>query len=627
MATTVQIGTWKRHGKIGSSFYGLMREIRIWGIARTREELRQFMVVPLRIGREKGTGTAIRIRPDPTSPSARGEGEGEEEENSSASDWRDPHVAQHLKAYWPLRASAGSGKRYVVDKSTGGNHGYLMGGVGWVTMEPTRDSDAVGSPTSGGSPPPSLGCSPLGSPLGSGSTSPRSGSTSPRGFRRRLQRVLVTGGAGYIGSHICLELLQRGYLVSVIDNYDNSCAESLRRVVEIAGRPISYHRVDLLDVRAVEAIFEGPAFDAVIHCAGLKSVNESVAQPLHYYHNNITGTINLLQIMQRFDCRNLIFSSSATVYGLPKSVPVREDASHGPTNPYGQTKDMIEQMLTDLFKSDARWNIIMLRCVRLSSLLSLPSSLAFSLLALSTGVSSSTYTFLPTLHSLPPAHLALSPPPPPPPTPSPPFLSYFNPVGAHQSGVIGEDPNGTPSNLLPYITQVAVGRRSHLSVYGDDYDTRDGTGVRDFIHVVDLARGHVASLNRLFAVDGAEERDAVDADADAAAVAASSDGGIGSCGLRVYNLGTGTAYSVLEMLKAMERACGREIPYHISPRRPGDVGEVYSDCSLAESELWLLTETEERVPWTALYGIDDICQDAWRWQQMFPRGYDAAPKV
>ena len=353
VATTVHIGTWKKENKIGKSFNGLMREMRIWDVARTREELREFMVEPIKLRREQGTGKAIRIRPRAESPDSLSPGRGV---GTSV----EAYNALHLKAYWPLRPSAASGKRYVVDKSMGGNHGYLMGDVGWVVIAPPSADDSSEESAGGGAvTPPVLTLESLrldaarpASPL-----SPTSSRTST------LQRVLVTGGAGYIGSHICLELLQRGYLVSVIDNYDNSCAESLRRVVEVAGRPISYHRVDLLDVQGVEAIFEGPAFDAVIHCAGLKSVNESVSQPLHYYHNNITGTINLLQIMARFECRNLIFSSSATVYGLPESVPVREDAPHGPTNPYGQTKDMIEQILTDLHKSDDRWNIIMLRCV------------------------------------------------------------------------------------------------------------------------------------------------------------------------------------------------------------------------------------------------------------------------
>jgi hypothetical protein len=361
VATTVHIGSWLKENKIGKSFNGLMREMRIWDVARTREELREFMVEPIQLRREKGTGKAIRIRPLAAGEDAPSPGRG-----ASAS--VEAYNALHLKAYWPLRASASSGKRYVVDKSMGGNHGYLMGDVGWVTIAPPNaDGSSEESVGAGASTPPLLSVESLdddddddndgGGARAGTPVSPTSSRTST------LQRVLVTGGAGYIGSHICLELLQRGYLVSVIDNYDNSCAESLRRVVEVAGRPISYHRVDLLDVQGVEAIFEGPAFDAVIHCAGLKSVNQSVSQPLHYYHNNITGTINLLQIMARCGCRNLIFSSSATVYGLPESVPVREDAPHGPTNPYGQTKDMIEQILTDLHKSDDRWNIIMLRCV------------------------------------------------------------------------------------------------------------------------------------------------------------------------------------------------------------------------------------------------------------------------
>eukprot|EP00658_Telonema_sp_P-2_P030298 TRINITY_DN22903_c0_g1_i2.p1 TRINITY_DN22903_c0_g1~~TRINITY_DN22903_c0_g1_i2.p1 ORF type:complete len:348 (+),score=72.52 TRINITY_DN22903_c0_g1_i2:177-1220(+) len=336
-----------------------------------------------------------------------------------------------------------------------------------------------------------------------------------------MPRVLVTGGAGYIGSHVCLELLEMGYMVCVVDNYDNSSAESLKRVSSIVGKPVAYHKVDLLDEVALEEIFTGPPFDAVLHIAGLKSVSKSTQDPLLYYHNNVTGTLNLLRAMTKYKCHRLIFSSSATVYGTPSELPLTEQAETGVgiTNPYGQTKYMIERILMDLADSDPKWNISMLR--------------------------------------------------------------YFNPVGSHPCGMIGEDPTGPPNNLLPFITQVAVGRRPKLMVYGGDWDTCDGTGVRDYIHVVDLAKGHVAALRNL------------------------------QDGCHVYNLGTGNGVSVLQMLHALEAASGNSIPYEIAPRRPGDIAKAYADASLAKQELG----------WEAELDLQTICEDAWRWQVTNPRGY------
>ncbi len=333
--------------------------------------------------------------------------------------------------------------------------------------------------------------------------------------------ILVTGGAGYIGSHTCVELLNEGHQVTVVDNLSNSREESLRRVQDLTGKRLTFHRVDLLDRPALEAVFAGDRFDAVIHFAGLKAVGESVSMPLKYYHNNITGTLVLCDVMQARGVYSLIFSSSATVYGYPEKVPVTEDMPLSATNPYGRTKLMIEQILSDLHVADAHWNVVLLR--------------------------------------------------------------YFNPVGAHASGRIGEDPADIPNNLMPYIAQVAVGRLDELRVFGGDYATPDGTGVRDFIHVVDLSVGHVRALacfNRPPAV-------------------------------RVYNLGTGRGYSVLEMLAAFEEACGRKIPHRITDRRPGDVAVCYADPSKAERELG----------WKAQRGIGDMCRDAWKWQSQNPYGY------
>ncbi|HPI92227.1 MAG TPA: UDP-glucose 4-epimerase GalE [Deltaproteobacteria bacterium] len=334
-------------------------------------------------------------------------------------------------------------------------------------------------------------------------------------------RILVTGGAGYIGSHTCVELLDAGHEVMVVDNLMNSKEESLRRVQEITGRPVFFHRADLLDRATLKDIFASDHIDAVIHFAGLKAVGESVRIPLRYYLNNITSTIVLCEVMAEHAVKNIVFSSSATVYGDPASVPIREDFPLGPTNPYGRTKWMIEEILKDLHSSDPSWNIVLLR--------------------------------------------------------------YFNPIGAHGSGRIGEDPQGIPNNLLPFISQVAVGRLSELQIFGNDYPTPDGTGVRDYIHVVDLAKGHLSAIER------------------------SSEGG----GVSVYNLGTGRGYSVLEVVEAFERASGRKVPYRIVGRREGDIAVCYADPSKANHDLG----------WKAVHGIDMMCSDTWRWQSGNPQGY------
>ncbi|MCI6887381.1 MAG: UDP-glucose 4-epimerase GalE [Lachnospiraceae bacterium] len=334
--------------------------------------------------------------------------------------------------------------------------------------------------------------------------------------------ILVTGGAGYIGSHTCVELLNRGHQVVVVDNLCNSSEESLKRVKQITGRTLTFYKADLLDSDAITHIFDQEPIDAVIHFAGLKAVGESVAKPLEYYHNNLTGTFVLCDVMRRHGVKKIIFSSSATVYGDPAFIPITEACPKGKiTNPYGQTKGMLEQVLTDLHVSDPEWNVILLR--------------------------------------------------------------YFNPVGAHKSGLIGEDPCGIPNNLTPYITQVAVGKRKEVGVFGNDYDTPDGTGVRDYIHVVDLALGHVKALNKF--------NDTPD--------------------VRIYNLGTGRGYSVLEMIHAFSSVCGKPIPYIIKPRRPGDIATCYADPSLAQKELG----------WTAERGLMEMCEDSWRWQTMNPNGY------
>ncbi|HXI21847.1 MAG TPA: UDP-glucose 4-epimerase GalE [Gemmatimonadales bacterium] len=334
-------------------------------------------------------------------------------------------------------------------------------------------------------------------------------------------RILVTGGAGFIGSHTSLELLNAGHEVVVVDNLSNSKPEALRRVQQLAGRPLRFDRVDLLDREGLEVVFRETRPEAVIHFAGLKAVGESVAQPRRYYMNNVVGTLYLTEVMERHGVKTLVFSSSATVYGEPKSVPIREDFPLSATNPYGRSKLMIEGILGDLHRADPSWRIALLR--------------------------------------------------------------YFNPVGAHESGLLGEDPNGIPNNLLPYITQVAVGKLKEIAIFGDDYATPDGTGVRDYIHVVDLALGHLRALERLGR----------------------------TAGCHAWNLGTGQGYSVLQLVHAFEQACGRKLPCRIAPRRPGDVAESYADPSRARAELG----------WKAERGVEEICRDAWRWQSQNPNGY------
>ena len=335
--------------------------------------------------------------------------------------------------------------------------------------------------------------------------------------------ILVSGGAGYIGSHTCVELLQAGYEIVVADNLDNSSEESLRRVEQITGKPVPFVKAELCNPHEVEALFTNyPGIDAVIHFAGLKSVGESVTKPLEYYSNNLGSTLTLLEAMRRHGVKNFVFSSSATVYGDPATVPIREDfPTGGTTNPYGTTKLFQERILSDICAADPTLNVALLR--------------------------------------------------------------YFNPIGAHESGLIGEDPNGIPNNLVPYIAQVAVGKLKELHVYGNDYPTVDGTGVRDYIHVVDLAKGHLAALRKLET----------------------------GCGLFVCNLGTGKGYSVLEVLRAYEKACGKTIPYVICDRRAGDIASCYADPGKARSELG----------WEAKYGIEDMCATSWKWQSMNPNGY------
>lgn len=333
--------------------------------------------------------------------------------------------------------------------------------------------------------------------------------------------ILITGGAGYIGSHTCVELLEMGYDIVVVDNLSNSSKISLERVEQITGKKVSFHQVDLLDKTALNEVFEQYAFEAVIHFAGLKAVGESVQQPGRYYHNNVTGSLILFEVMIQHNVKNIVFSSSATVYGDPHTVPITEDFPLSQTNPYGTTKYFIEKILTDIHNSDNQWNTILLR--------------------------------------------------------------YFNPVGAHPSGLIGEDPNGIPNNLMPFVSQVAVGKLEKLSVFGADYETPDGTGVRDYIHILDLARGHLKSLEKIQENPGVE----------------------------IFNLGTGQGYSVFEIIKAFEKASGKEIPYEVTDRRAGDIATCYADPTKASSEL----------NWNAEYGLDEMCTDAWRWQSNNLGGY------
>jgi UDP-glucose 4-epimerase len=340
-------------------------------------------------------------------------------------------------------------------------------------------------------------------------------------------KILVTGGSGYIGSHTCVELLNAGYEIIVIDNLSNSSFESIKRVRELTGKDFKFYQVDLLNQEELDKVFFQNQIDAVIHFAGLKAVGESTKIPLFYYQNNLTGTLVLCEVMKKYNVNKIVFSSSATVYGMSERMPISEDFPLYATNPYGRTKLMIEEILNDLYLSDNEWSIALLR--------------------------------------------------------------YFNPIGAHESGSIGEDPNGTPNNLVPFITQVAVGKQKELKIFGDDYETLDGTGVRDYIHVVDLSAGHLKALEKVLSTRGVE----------------------------AYNLGTGKGYSVLEMLSTFEKVTGIRIPYTIANRRPGDIGVCYADPTKAERELG----------WTALKGIDEMCVDSWRWQSKNPNGYKEESKL
>ncbi|WP_423799422.1 UDP-glucose 4-epimerase GalE [Neobacillus sp. SAB-20_R2A] len=333
--------------------------------------------------------------------------------------------------------------------------------------------------------------------------------------------ILITGGAGYIGSHTCVELLNAGYEIIVIDDFSNSKPDSINRVKEITGKEYKFYEINILNRNALEDVFSSNHIEGVIHFAGLKAVGESISTPLRYYHNNISGTLNLCEVMNKYDVKKLVFSSSATVYGIPERVPISEDFLLGATNPYGRTKLMIEEVLRDLYAADNSWSIALLR--------------------------------------------------------------YFNPIGAHESGLIGEDPNGIPNNLMPFITQVAAGKLNELQVFGNDYPTIDGTGVRDYIHVVDLAAGHLKALEKIRLSNGVE----------------------------AYNLGTGRGYSVLELHSAFEKTSGRKIPYKIVDKRPGDIAVCYADPQKAKSELG----------WAAKRGIEEMCRDSWRWQQKNPHGY------
>lgn len=334
-------------------------------------------------------------------------------------------------------------------------------------------------------------------------------------------KILVTGGAGYIGSHTCVELLNAGYEIIVLDNLCNSSEKCLDAVKELTGKDFPFYKVDMLDKDAMENVFEENEIDSVIHFAGLKAVGESTQIPIAYYHNNITGTLHLLQLMEKYNINNIVFSSSATVYGMPKTVPITEDFPLSTTNPYGSTKLFIEQILKDTQAANSKLSVTLLR--------------------------------------------------------------YFNPIGAHKSGIMGEDPKGIPNNLLPYVAQVAVGKLEKVHVFGNDYPTVDGTGVRDYIHVVDLALGHLKAIEKKSNVPG----------------------------VHIYNLGTGNGYSVLQIIDAFSKACGKEIPYQIDGRRPGDIAECYADPTKAKNELG----------WTAERGIEEMCEDSWRWQSTHPNGF------
>lgn len=340
-------------------------------------------------------------------------------------------------------------------------------------------------------------------------------------------RILVTGGAGYIGSHTVVELLNAGHEVVIVDNLYNSSEKAIDRIQELTQKSVAFYQTDICDLEGLNQVFDAQQIDAVIHFAGLKAVGESVRKPVEYYNNNIAGTLNLIEAMRSHNVKNIIFSSSATVYGDPAEIPITEKCPKGTcTNPYGWTKWMIEQILTDVHTADPEWNVILLR--------------------------------------------------------------YFNPIGAHESGRIGEDPKGIPNNLLPYVAQVAVGKLKEVGVFGNDYPTPDGTGVRDYIHVVDLANGHVAALEQIKK----------------------------NAGLKVYNLGTGKGSSVLDVIHAFEKACGHEIPYSIKPRREGDIATCYAKCDLAKEELG----------WEAKYNIDDMCASSWKWQSENPDGYNTEGK-
>ena len=334
-------------------------------------------------------------------------------------------------------------------------------------------------------------------------------------------KILVTGGAGYIASHTNVQLLEKGYEVVVLDNLSNSCVESIKRVEELTGKTVKFYKGDCRDREMLKKIFTENKIDAVIHFAGLKAVGESCEKPMLYYDNNLNSNLALAETMSAFGCKKIVFSSSATVYGIPKKLPLTEDCDLGVTNPYGATKLMGEQMFGDFYRADNEWHVMLLR--------------------------------------------------------------YFNPVGAHESGKIGEDPKGIPNNLMPYISKVAVGKLPYLNVFGNDYPTPDGTGVRDYIHVVDLADAHIKALEHIDEV-----------------------------GIGIFNIGTGVGYSVLEMVKAFEKACGHEIPYKIAPRRSGDVAECYANCDKAKKYLGFV----------AKHNLEDMCRDLWKWQSLNPNGYN-----